>query len=888
MTRCPSVSKARLHPGAARSALRARSMFLGSTRASPSVDVEQELDRPSASKGKRVPDTPGQRSRLPPRRDRPVDLADHLARLASLLAAERDEEKARLADAASRLTLAEREARGLALADVEAVDEAVLAGRALVTYGRPGRPLGASRIGVGALVRVELRRETRDDAPSGVVARRSRDRVAVAFDEPPPDWATDGRVALELVPSPVTWERLSAGLRRVAARGGEALARAPGRRGAALPSPAARAGRFPRRLAPGAGGGARPRRPGPRPGARPRAARHRQDHRARRGDPARRGARREGAGRRALQPGRRQPARAAGRRRRRRRARRPPGPGAAGAARPDARGAGRGARGGAHRRRAGRGGARAAARGAQAAREAGAGALQRGARRRAARPGAARRGPARSRSGPRRRCSTGRRWCWRPSPASTRRCWPGAASRSRWSTRPPRRSSRRPSWRSCAPTGPCWPATTCSSRPPSSRRRPRRAGSGVSLFERLVAAHGDAVEVTLAEQHRMNEAIMRFPSEALYGGACGPTRRWPAGRLDDEPLLFVDTAGPGFEEGDAGGLRVAPQRGRGGARRRRGGAGARARRGARRRGGDLPLRRAGAAAAAAARRAGRGGARGRHGGRLPGAREGGGGGLARPLQRRGRGGLPLRRAAHERGHHPGPEEAGGGRRLATVARHPFYERSCGTRRRPARGGAPGSASERAARAPSARSGRAGRRRDGSRRSEQHDPRGRVGSARWMASRLRRRHFRPARLDAPCGQLVAASTPAGWRRPGPPESRLRSDADSSAVGVSGASRATRASATRRVRPRWHSRGSTAPLRPPPPGLRSSRAPPHLSADERHRPLARAPALVAGRRHLGRPRGPPRAPRRRGSTGACSRRWRAPARRWPAATPGRSPP
>jgi Cdc6-like AAA superfamily ATPase len=151
----------------------------------------------------------------------PDDLPTHLARLAALLAAEREEEKARLADAAARLSLSERESRGLALADVEAIDESVLAGRTLVTYGKPGHPLGASRIGVGSLVRVELRREKRDDAPSGVVARRSRDRVGVVFEEPPPDWATAGRVALELVPSPVTWERLSAGLRRVGSAEGK-------------------------------------------------------------------------------------------------------------------------------------------------------------------------------------------------------------------------------------------------------------------------------------------------------------------------------------------------------------------------------------------------------------------------------------------------------------------------------------------------------------------------------------------------------------------------------------------------------------------------------------------------------------------------------------------
>jgi hypothetical protein len=156
-------------------------------------------------------------------------LAEHLARLAALLAAEREEEKARLADAAARLTLSEREARGLALADVEALEETGLAGRTLVTYGKPGRPLGASRIGVGSPVRVELRREKRDDAPSGVVARRSRDRVGVLFDEPPPDWATAGRVALELVPSPVTWERLSSGLRRMGSAEGRRWVRRPGR-----------------------------------------------------------------------------------------------------------------------------------------------------------------------------------------------------------------------------------------------------------------------------------------------------------------------------------------------------------------------------------------------------------------------------------------------------------------------------------------------------------------------------------------------------------------------------------------------------------------------------------------------------------------------------------
>src|SRR5207248_6259481 len=45
----------------------------------------------------------------------------------------------------------------------------------------------------------------------------------------------------------------------------------------------------------------------------------------------------------------------------------------------------------------------------------------------------------------------------------------------------------------------------------------QKGGLAVSLFERLAVARPEAV-VTLAEQHRMNERIMRYPSDALYGG----------------------------------------------------------------------------------------------------------------------------------------------------------------------------------------------------------------------------------------------------------------------------------------------------------------------------------------------------------------------------------
>ncbi len=145
-----------------------------------------------------------------------MDLDQHLDRLAALLDAEREEERARFAEARGRLSLPERDARGLAVAEAEAVEEGALGGRALVHFERPGgKPLGAARVGVGSLLSVRPRREPCDEPPVGVVARRARARLAVAFDEPPPDWALEGRVSLELEPSPVTWERLQAGLRRL-------------------------------------------------------------------------------------------------------------------------------------------------------------------------------------------------------------------------------------------------------------------------------------------------------------------------------------------------------------------------------------------------------------------------------------------------------------------------------------------------------------------------------------------------------------------------------------------------------------------------------------------------------------------------------------------------
>lgn len=147
-----------------------------------------------------------------------VDLEERLRKLSELLERERAAEAARFVEEGARLSLAERDARGTAVAQAEAVDEGALSGRPVATYQRPGgKELLAARIGAGSLLRVLPRRpgEQDEEAPTGVVARRSRTQLTLVFDAAPPDWALEGRVALELRPSQTTWDRLAGALARL-------------------------------------------------------------------------------------------------------------------------------------------------------------------------------------------------------------------------------------------------------------------------------------------------------------------------------------------------------------------------------------------------------------------------------------------------------------------------------------------------------------------------------------------------------------------------------------------------------------------------------------------------------------------------------------------------
>jgi ATP-dependent RNA/DNA helicase IGHMBP2 len=74
-----------------------------------------------------------------------------------------------------------------------------------------------------------------------------------------------------------------------------------------------------------------------------------------------------------------------------------------------------------------------------------------------------------------------------------------------------------------------------------------------SLFERLLELYGDAVKLTLLEQHRMHPEIMTFPSREMYAGELRAhpavaDRKLELESVDAPPVLFVDTAGRGWSE----------------------------------------------------------------------------------------------------------------------------------------------------------------------------------------------------------------------------------------------------------------------------------------------------------------------------------------------------
>ncbi len=87
-----------------------------------------------------------------------------------------------------------------------------------------------------------------------------------------------------------------------------------------------------------------------------------------------------------------------------------------------------------------------------------------------------------------------------------------------------------------------------------------RGGLSTTLLEKCVALHPTAVSL-LRVQYRMNESIMGYSSRVFYADALQAHESVAEHLLyeGDAPLLFIDTAGCGFEEKAAGTSTVNPE-----------------------------------------------------------------------------------------------------------------------------------------------------------------------------------------------------------------------------------------------------------------------------------------------------------------------------------------
>ena len=138
--------------------------------------------------------------------------------LVSLLELERSAHQERFQDERARLSLSELEARGLVLLDLELADEAVgLGGRFLLTFVRPDRRPFTATLHPGDLVEVRPRRAEVDVPARGVVSRATRAQVQVAFDRAPPPFLSEGRLRVDLIPNDVTFDRARAAALQVKA-----------------------------------------------------------------------------------------------------------------------------------------------------------------------------------------------------------------------------------------------------------------------------------------------------------------------------------------------------------------------------------------------------------------------------------------------------------------------------------------------------------------------------------------------------------------------------------------------------------------------------------------------------------------------------------------------
>lgn len=140
---------------------------------------------------------------------------EHFVQLERLLSLERQAERARLSEERQALSLGELEARGLVVLDVESTEQAVgLGGRHLVTFMHEARRRLSTQLGPGDLLAVSPRKAELESPPQGTVVSSTRSRVVVAFDRPPPPWMSEGRLRLDVTANDVTFDRAQSALKR--------------------------------------------------------------------------------------------------------------------------------------------------------------------------------------------------------------------------------------------------------------------------------------------------------------------------------------------------------------------------------------------------------------------------------------------------------------------------------------------------------------------------------------------------------------------------------------------------------------------------------------------------------------------------------------------------
>jgi len=143
---------------------------------------------------------------------------EHFEHLRRLLALERRAEEQRLAGERGRLSQGEREALGLSAGDLEASDEDVgLGGRFLVTLARAGGQPWRNPFSPGDVVEARPRRAEVAPPQRALVVRGGRNSLQLAFDRPPPDFVRAGRLVVDLVADDVTFGRADAAVAEIAA-----------------------------------------------------------------------------------------------------------------------------------------------------------------------------------------------------------------------------------------------------------------------------------------------------------------------------------------------------------------------------------------------------------------------------------------------------------------------------------------------------------------------------------------------------------------------------------------------------------------------------------------------------------------------------------------------